>query len=160
VELTIPPAANKYGHSHSFTVRLSPEQMREIQVIVQDREWGRHYKTISDFGRNALYAQAREVSKTSPGVIDTDLTDLMIHLVQQEAEHQRNVTSLEDAAVVLENHLTRGRTRDAQRLYLSMIGVRDRMPEGEMRDMSTEKLARYAHLRPQGVVSLDPAEAV
>lgn len=160
MELTIPPAANKYGHSHTFTVRLSPEQMREIQIIVQSREWSKHYKTVSDFGRNALYAQAREVAKTDPGLVPIDLTDMMIQIVQQEAEYQRQFTALDDAAVVLENHLTRGRTRDAQRLYLHMIGVRDQMPEGEMRDMSTEKLSRYAHLRPQGIVSLDPAEAI
>lgn len=158
MDWTIPPAGNKYGHSASIAAKLPPELYREIQAFVQSGRFP--YKTNSDLVRHAVLLQCRALAEMEPGVAQTDLTDVLIEITRIEIQSQRNLAVIDDAVIVLEDHLTRGRVDDARRFYANVYSLALDMPEGEMQEQALNRLEKFDHLRPKGVVSLRPTEAL
>ena len=158
MDFVIPPAATKYGHSASMSMKLTPEMFREIQAFVQSGRFV--YRTNSDLTRHALYLHLRALADMEPGVAQTDVTDVLMAITRLETEAERWLKAIQDGAAVLDGHLTKGRIEDARRFYQQLYGVCYDMPSGEMQAQALEVLGRYDHLRAMGPVSMRPSEAV
>jgi Arc/MetJ-type ribon-helix-helix transcriptional regulator len=158
MEFVIPPAATKYGHSASVSIKLTPEMMREIQAFVQSGKFP--YRTNSDLIRHSLHLHLRALADLEPGVANTDVTDVLMAITRQETEAERWLKAIQDGAEVLDSHLRKGEFEDAKRFYQQLYGVCYDMPSGEMQAKALEVLGRYDHLRVMSPISMRPSEAV
>jgi len=156
---TIPPAANKYGHSINLAFRSLPELGRELQAVVQSGQWP-EFRTQSDVIRTALQQFLRQLANEEPGVIATATTDLMMAVTTAEQEVVELAQTIRSSGLLITSHLEHGRIQDARRVYQSICEALYGMPEGEMKVEGFEVLDKFSHLRQLAPAALRPSEAL
>jgi len=152
------PAANKYGHSATLSCKVLPEMAVEIQALVQSGRFP--FRTSSDLMRQALDSCIRQLNDSEPGIINRDATELMQELVVRERRYNELSSMAEEAVRMIGEAVTQGRLQDAKRLFQQVHSVLADLPEGEMQEQALNRLEKFDHLRPKGVVSLRPTEAL
>jgi len=157
LELTIPPAANKYGHSASLSCKVLPEMAVDIAALVQSGRFP--FRTTSDFMRHALDKGVRELNDMEPGIINRDITELMSELVTRERRYNELNSMVEEAVKMMGEAVSQGRMQDAKRTFQQTYSVMSDLPEGEMRDNSLHLVSRFMFLKDTAPVSLKPGEA-
>ena len=142
----IPPAATKYGSSVTVGAKVMPELHRDLMTIIHS---GRFpvYKTPSDLIRHALDVHLRALNDMDPGLIETDVIDLMTEITLTENRAIQLGQTIRDSEDVLIQHIREGRMRDAQRLLEKLAGTIYRLPDGEMQEEGIRYLQKYDHVR-------------
>jgi len=152
------PAATKYGHGLTISAKIPPELFSECQAFVQSGRFP--YRTNSDLLRHALHAHLRALADCEPGVVNPDVTDVLLELTRSEARSEQWARVLEDGVKAVEGHLGNGRVQDATRFYQQLWSLVAEMSPGEMQTQGIERLQKYEFLKKSDPMSLRPSEAV
>ena len=152
------PAVSKYGHGATISAKITGELFSECQTFVQSGRFP--YRTNSDLFRHALHRHLRALADVEPGLVNQDVTDVILELTRSEARSEQWARALEDGVKAVEGHLGNGRVEDATRFYQQLWALVAEMSPGEMQTQAIDRLQKYEFLKHPNSMSLRPSEAV
>ena len=144
--IRIPPAATKYGQSVSVGCKVMPELHRDIMPLIHSGRISA-YKTPSDLIRHAIDQHLKNLNDMDPGLIETDVIDLMVEITLTENRAIQLAQTIRDSEDVLIQHIREGRMRDAQRFLEKLASTIYRLPDGEMQEQGVQYLQKYDYVR-------------
>ena len=105
------------------------------------------YKTPSDLIRHAIDQHLKNLNDMDPGLIETDVIDLMVEITLTENRAIQLAQTIRDSEDVLIQHIREGRMRDAQRFLEKLASTIYRLPDGEMQEQGVQYLQKYDYVR-------------
>jgi len=139
------PASDTKGHSARLWFRAIPAMARQMEQVVQSKAFP--YRTKGDLLRHALHRHMSWLGRQDDITSVSGQVDVILEIMRDEEANNDFQAVFSRLGERVTQHLTRGSTREAQRLILTVKRHIDRMPEGFWKDRYKEELMdRYGEL--------------
>jgi hypothetical protein len=140
------PASDDKGHNAKFQVRLDPDWIHQMDVIVKDRKFP--YVSRGEIVRDAIYRHFIWLDElgTSDGSILQKIQSMVDMLEEAKIQQgfEKVVQNLEDRVAYFSE---KGARTEAVKYVLRILGYIDDMQEGHWKDMFRKEIRdRYEGL--------------